>query len=137
MKSLEFARNTSKYIGNTAKEISGIGPAQRAYRRTMLAQKDVYDKLTVFNSSLCNGAANGIQRIIFPFLHKSSGGSGHQVGDIGKGGMDLIVDLTTLWWAHFGNYEESAYLKLGYNTLVQIAPDVAKLAKEQLFQRAK
>lgn len=137
MRSLEFARDASKYIGNTAKEVSGIGPAQRAYRRTMLAQKDVYDKLTVFNGSLCNGAANGMERIFAPFLHKSSGGSGHQVEDIGKGGIDLIVNLAALGWAHFGHYEAALIAKFGYNTLVQIAPDVVRLAKRQIFQRAK
>lgn len=133
-----MGREALKYVGKTAEEVSGIGPAQRAYRRTMLAQKDIYDKMTVFNGALCNGVANGMERIVFPLLHKSSGGSGHEVGEIVKGGIDLIVVLAAVGWARFGDHKLDALIaKVGYNTLVQIAPDVVRLAKGKIFQRTK
>lgn len=60
MRSIEAGRETLRYVGKTVKEVAGIGPAQRAYRRTMLAQKDFYDKPTVFCNALYNGIGYGL-----------------------------------------------------------------------------
>ena len=120
MKSLEFVRDASKYIGNTAKEFSGIGPAQRAYGRSA--------------GSLLEGAAYGVVSVGMPLSSKWI--ESHK--GIGPGFIiDLAANALALNFLREGNIQAAFIAKFGYNLLVQVAPDVARLAKGKIFERIK
>ena len=141
MNGIEMGREALKYVEKTAIEISGIGPAQRAWMHSMSMEKGAYglanSKLQMFGDGLRFALSNGTQRIAFPWSQKANEDSGYKVGYIDKGGVDLIVDIGLVVWAFSGHGEGALIAKLGYNTLAQIAPDVAKLAKGKIFQRAR
>ena len=124
MRSLELGTQAIRYTLNTAKEFSGIGRAQRAYKQEMSVGRA---------EALFYGAVNGVLSVAMPLSVKS-------IEDkklFGPGFViDLGVNVLALNFLGEGNIQAAFIAKVGYNTLVQIAPDVAKLAKNK-FQRAK
>lgn len=130
MKSLEFARDASRYIGNTAKEISGIGRTQRVYRE----EKKYGGAL-----ALVYGAIGGMSTVGTPIFAKVLD-SDVEPSDFAfvRLGVDAVVNGFMAWYTFaWGHYESGAIARIDYSTFVQIAPDVARLAKGRVFQRAK
>ncbi|MBI2613259.1 MAG: hypothetical protein HYW62_00585 [Candidatus Levybacteria bacterium] len=125
MRSLEVGRQAAKYTFNTAKEISGIGRAQRAYKQELS---------TGHVESVLYGAVNGLVSVAAPLAMKSvENGKGIFPGFL----IDIPVNALALSFLRAGDIQAAFITKIGYNVLVQLAPDVAKLAKGRFFQRAK
>lgn len=136
MRSLELGRQISKYVTNTAIEASGIGAAWRAYREKVSEAEQFILAIGPLYEGVNDGLAHGICRIAAPFLQKSLE-EDYKANDMVKGGIDMFAEVAIMWWAFSGNLQGAIIAKISYNTLVQIAPDVAKLAKNRVFQRAK
>ena len=125
-----MGRRALKYVEKTAIEASGIGQAQRAYKEEMFKPNGVrYGPLSY-------GIVSGVSFVAMPLTVKLRDGGksfGLGLGMIADCAGGFLV-LSFLWQ---GNIQDAFFAKLGYNTLAQIAPDVAKLAKDRVFQRAK
>ena len=124
MRSLEAGRETLKYIGKTAAELSGIGRAKRAYKEEVSPSHA---------ESLLYGAVNGVLAVGMPLSSKRT--ESHKEG-IGPGFIiDLAANALAFNFLREGNIQAAFVAKFGYNLLVQIAPDVAKLAKGKIFYK--
>lgn len=124
-------REALRYVGNTAKEVVGIGEFQRKRNYHIKYFDPVFDY-------------NEKPEIMVPILYGFGGFLLPSTLKPELGNNKLIplflLDMASLYIPvvmseSFGLHWEAAVTKLGYNTLVQIAPDVASLAKRKIFHR--
>lgn len=129
MNIMELERKTSGYVEKTAKEMFGIGRAQRAYREG----KEISTGDTFL--PLVYGAAEGLLSMAAPLSIKSTEDNRKNIvpGFL----IDVFVGAFAINFLREGNVQAAFIAKFGYNFLVHVAPDVAKLAKDRFFQRAK
>lgn len=140
-----MGREVLGYIGKTAKDVSGIGSAERAFKQSNLHNdRGVYGGKGPFVSedrdvdSAFFGLFSGIQSFVLPSFQKGIEDNGYKFRTFWKFGADLIVDGAIGGLGIYSGDGQGALIaKLGYNTLVQIAPDVANLAKGKMSQRGK
>lgn len=128
MNAIEAGRGTVGYIGKTAGEISGIGRGTRVFK----AHRKIYEG--GIGESLLNGVFYGLTKVVIPLASKSSEeGKWSRIGLV----VDLAANALALNFYLGGNVPAAFIAKFGYNLLAQIAPDVAKLAKDRAIRRAK
>ena len=129
MRNIEVGREVIGYIGKTAKDISGIGPAQRIRRS---------------GNSMYVVPAEALMSLVMPLTMKlTEGGPARGIKAFLPAltfPTELAVNFAALGLLLTTDIQTAFIAKFGYNFLVQVAPDVAKLprfAKNKIFQRAK
>lgn len=136
MSSIEMGRKALRYVGNTAKEVSGIGPAQRASMEGMSTSAHAIGlEKSKGGFSVIYGGPDGMFSAGWPLAFKLV--RGKLMPYLEGFAIDTVVNIATVGLAFEGDVWAAAVVKLGYNTLVQIAPDVARLAKGKVFKTAR
>lgn len=136
MRNIETGRETLIYAGRIAKEALGIGEFQRMKKDAVLWRNENKPLRTI--SPTLVGAFGGFMEFMMPISAKFNRGTKDvPLREAALNLPDLLVDSSVLFLAFNGHYWEGVVAKLGYNILAQIAPDVAKLARDRVFQRAK
>lgn len=125
-----------RYIGNTARELSGFGEAQRAFqeRKLQIANGNNTD---IPGLPLVSAVANGALHVAFPFYFRAL----REDEFVGKKSttlkyhLDVMSPLQLLLLAGVGPSEGLGAVfaaKVGYNLIAEVAPDVAKLVKSRV-----
>lgn len=94
----------------------------------------VYEKKPGRFSSALKGTMFGALSIAMPL---STDAIGKDKNLILRLGIDIIGNVIALNLGREVDVQAGFIAKFGYNLLVQIAPDVAKLAKDKVFRRVK
>lgn len=142
MKSIETGREVLKYIGETAREVSGIGEFQRFKRGAIVPDPDNNGELLRIISPTITGLIGGFGEFLLPLsqklgLKEEDPKNLDSAKYLFSSLADMTVDMFVVSLIAYRYPLQAAVLKFGWNTFAQIAPDVAKLAKKRLLLKTK
>lgn len=139
MKSIEMGRKVFRYVGNAASGISGIDAARKIYKEELYTSEDIQLIKKVKKPTLetfYRSSSQGLESVIMP-LSTRLWDKNTTLIILGGIGIDIAANVSVLHFVYNGNILAGLITKLGYNTLVQVAPDVARLARNRVFQKDK